>query len=69
VSRDVTLAAGGDEDGAGAPSGWRRARERERDREKEREREREREREGWLGFGNLPAPLGKLETIDMFLPD
>jgi hypothetical protein len=48
------LAAGGGEDGAGAPSGWQRARERERRAAR---------------VGNLPAPSGKPETIDMFLPD
>jgi hypothetical protein len=48
------LAAGYGEDGAGAPSGWRRAREGERRAAR---------------VGNLPAPLGKPETIDMFLPD
>jgi hypothetical protein len=48
------LAAGDGEDGAGAPSGWRRARERERRAAR---------------VGNLPAPLGKPETIDMFLLD
>jgi hypothetical protein len=50
------LAAGDGEDGAGAPSGWRRAREGERERRAAR-------------VGNLPTPSGKPETIDMFLPD
>jgi hypothetical protein len=52
----VMLAAGGGEDGAGAPSGWRRTRERERERERA------------ARVGNLPTPSGKPETIDMFLP-
>jgi hypothetical protein len=54
------LVAGHGEDGAGAPSGWRRTRERERERERERRTAR---------VGNLPAPSGKPETSDMFLPD
>jgi hypothetical protein len=51
----VTLAAGGGEDDAGVPSGWRRTRERER------------EKGGKVG--NLLTPSGKPETIDMFLPN
>jgi hypothetical protein len=51
----VKLAVGGGEDGAEAPSGWW-AHVRD-------------EGGGRLGFGNLPAPSGKPETINMFLPD
>jgi hypothetical protein len=50
----VRLAAGDGEDGAGAPSGWRRARAMGK-----------RAARVW----NLPAPSGKPESIDMFLPD
>jgi hypothetical protein len=51
------LEAGDGEDGAGAPSGWGLA-ACARGREKRAAR-----------VWNLPAPSGKPETIDMFLPD
>jgi hypothetical protein len=51
----VMLAAGDGEDGVEAQSGWRRAREGERG--------------GAARVGDLPAPSGKPETINMFLPN